>query len=378
MLELVAHENPTEPHILVVGVGGGGNNAVERMIEANVKGVTFAAINTDIAVLNQNHAQERIQIGDKLLKGYGAGADPALGEAAAQENIEEIKALVEGYDMVIVTCGMGGGTGTGAAPIIAKCCKESGILTMGVVTTPFLFENQPRMTAAESGVAKMKENVDSILIIPNEKLLKNAERNLTLKNAFVMADSVLRYTIEGITNIVYNIGEVNIDFNDLKTTLVDSGVGHLGIGKAEGDNAIVEAVKQAVNSPLLDTHIEGAAQILFNTSGTVNVIALEEATTYLREIVGDKVNIIWGTVADETQKEDAVTVTLIATGMPEERRETTIPTYKPIEAQVVMPKIPPIKIDPLGKNGFKEIQKPQPKEEKQIEIPVFLKDYTAK
>lgn len=201
MLEIMSSDTDKGPSILVIGIGGGGNNAVDRMIAANLKGVSFAAINTDVAVLNNSSAEVRLQIGTKLLKGYGAGADPSLGEAAALENEEDIKKLVENKDMVIITCGMGGGTGTGAAPVTARICKELEILTMAVVTTPFSFENKPRMVAAESGISKLKENVDTLLIIPNDRLIEITDKQLKLNDAFIMADSVLKYTIEGISNI---------------------------------------------------------------------------------------------------------------------------------------------------------------------------------
>ena len=318
MLEIREKETVNGPSILVVGVGGGGNNAVDRMICGNSCGVAYAAVNTDIAVLEHCQAPIRQQIGMKLLKGYGAGADPSLGEAAAMENEEDLKNMVEGRDMVIITCGMGGGTGTGAAPVLAKCCKALGILTMAVVTMPFAFENKPRMAAAESGVLRLKEQVDTLLVIPNDKLLGLSDKPLDLDEAFLMADSVLKYTIEGISGIVYNRGTVNIDFNDVKTTLANKGIGHLGIGTAEEDGSILEAVKQAVNSPLLDTSIKGAANLLVNTSGKVSIVALNEAIGYIRELAGDNVNVIWGTVPSPAYGEGKIVVTVIATGMPEE------------------------------------------------------------
>lgn len=320
MLEIVTPEVDFGPKILVIGIGGGGNNAVDRMIEADLKGVTFVSVNTDLAVLNRNKAETKLQIGSKSLKGYGAGADPLLGELAAEECEEEIRAIIADADMVIITCGMGGGTGTGAAPFVAKCCKDEGILTLGVVTIPFSFENKPRMVAAQSGLIKLKENVDTLLVIPNDKLLKNADRQLRIQDAFVLADSVLRYAIEGITNIVYNVGTVNIDFNDLKAALTKKGIGHLGIGTVDKENSILEAVKQAINSPLLDTSIEGAETILLNTSGDVAILELNEAVNYVREIAGDEVNIIWGTVENKNaSSENEIVVTLIATGMPESK-----------------------------------------------------------
>jgi len=369
------------PRILVVGVGGGGNNAINRMIDAELKGVEYVAVNTDYAVLQNNKAAKKIQIGQKLLKGYGAGADPSLGEAAAKENEEDIMKMIEGMDMVIITCGMGGGTGTGAAPFIAKCCKDAGILTMGVVTTPFTFESKPRMKAAESGVSKMKEMVDTLIIIPNDKLLTISDKPLRLSEAFVVADSVLKYTIEGISNIVYNSGEVNIDFNDLRTTLLKKGVGHLGIGMVDSDGAILEAVKQAVNSPLLDTSIVGAENLLINTSGNVSITALGDAVSYIREFAGEDVNIIWGTVTEESQQ-DKIVVTLIATGMGNKAQEQEIITLTPPEIKpIVLPSVrkqATAKVQGLVVPDFTAGRRQSTVQEQELVIPDFLNDFRRK
>lgn len=313
-----------EPRILVIGVGGGGNNALDRMIDSQFEGVSYLAVNTDYHVLNSCNADNKIQIGKNLTKGYGAGANPEIGEMAAIESEEEIRAVIEGADMCILTCGMGGGTGTGAAPVIAKYCKDAGILTVAVVTTPFTFENTPRITVAKNGLEKLKANIDTMLVIPNDKLLGFSEKKLLIDDAFEIADSVLKYTIDGITNIIYNKGTVNIDFNDLKTTLVNKGIGHLGIGTVGVECSLMEAVKKAVNSPLLETTIEGADNILFNTSGKVDITELNEAVGYIREIAGDNVNIIWGTVTKNEYDEDKIVVTLIATGMTDIKKATDI------------------------------------------------------
>ena len=251
MINIEVEKADNAPKILVVGIGGGGNNALDRMISAQLKGVCYAAVNTDAQVLNSCHAEILIQIGQKLTNGYGAGADPQVGEAAANESEEDIRAAVSEFDMVILTCGMGGGTGTGAIPVIAKICKDAGVLVMAVVTIPFTFESGHRMSVAKIGLEKLKEYVDTLLVIPNDKLLTISERTLYLEDAFVLADSVLKYAIEGITNIVYNRGIINIDFNDLKSTIANKGMGHLGIGTVSSDGSIMEAVKQAINSPLL-------------------------------------------------------------------------------------------------------------------------------
>lgn len=352
MLEIKCDNRTIGPKIVVIGVGGGGNNALDRMIGADLSTADYVAVNTDAQVLDACKAEKKIQIGKKLTKGYGAGADPDIGETAALENEEEIKAVMEGADMCIITCGMGGGTGTGATPVIAKCCQEMGILVVAVVTTPFTFENTPRITAARNGIEKLQANVDTLLVIPNDKLIGLSEKPLLLDDAFEMADSVLKYTIEGITNIVRNRGVVNLDFNDLRTTLTNKGIGHLGIGTVDVENSVLEAVKQAINSPLLETSIEGAENLLINTSGKVNITALNEAISYVRELAGEKVNIIWGTVTGEDYDKDKIVVTLIATGMPGEKKtikeaqraiekELVLKDYKPVvprkEVELIMP-----------------------------------------
>ena len=357
MLEIKYDNSAEEPKILVIGVGGGGNNAVDRMIESNLSGANYVAVNTDIQVLNACKAETKIQIGKKLTKGYGAGADPQIGETAALESEEEIKAAISGADMCIITCGMGGGTGTGAASVIAKCCKDAEILTVAVVTTPFSFESTPRITAAENGIEKLKANVDTLLVIPNDKLIGLSEKPLLLEDAFVIADSVLKYTIEGITNIVRNKGVVNLDFNDLRTTLTNKGIGHLGIGTVDVECSVLEAVKQAVNSPLLDTTIEGAENLLINTSGKVNIMALNEAISYVRELAGSKVNIIWGTVTQKDYDEDKIVVTLIATGMSKEAEVPKIvPKYTEAELKI------------------QDYKQPVAKKEMELVIPSFLQE----
>lgn len=369
MLEIKCDNFVEGPKIMVIGVGGGGNNALDRMIDSQLRGVDYVAVNTDIQVLNACKADTRIQIGKKLTKGYGAGADPEIGETAAVENEEDIRTAVQGSDMCIITCGMGGGTGTGAAPVIAKCCRDAGILTVGVVTTPFSFENTPRITAAQNGIEKLKTNVDTLLVIPNDKLIGLSEKPLLLEEAFEIADSVLKYTIEGITNIVHNKGVVNLDFNDLRTTLLNKGIGHLGIGTVDVECSVLEAVKQAINSPLLETSIEGAENLLINTSGKVNIVALNEAISYVRELAGDKVNIIWGTVTKADYDEEKIVVTLIATGMADQNRtsktavKSTIKSAgKPAESDFVL----------------KNYRMPVPKKEIELVVPPFLQEVRGK
>lgn len=379
MIEIKSGGEEKGPKILVIGVGGGGNNAINRMIEAKLKGIHFAAINTDVAVLDNSMAEHKVQIGTKLLKGYGAGADPDLGEAAAKENEEDIRRLIEKQNMVIITCGMGGGTGTGAAPFIARCCRELNILTLAVVTTPFTFENRPRMMAAQSGLDKLREHIDTLLVIPNEKLLTISDRPLMLDDAFAMADSVLKDIIQGISNIVYNCGNINIDYNDVKTSLQNKGIGHFGIGKVDYDGSILEAIKQAVNCPLLETTIIGAENILINTSGRVSVTALSDALNYVRNLAGENVNIIWGTVSGEGVQEDQIVVSLFATGMPENKEEK----ISPFRAKLVMPKKPQSNSEILKEIRFNQSDKKltniteQMKVQTQhkLEVPTFLTDY---
>lgn len=326
MIEITGSMEKKGPKILVLGVGGGGNNAVNRMIESGVQGISFGVVNTDLQVLQNSKAEDILQIGKKITAGYGAGSDPEIGEASANESSQELEEMVKGNDLVIITAGMGGGTGTGAAPVIARICKECGILTVAVVTTPFTFESLPRVNAALSGVEKLRDIVDTLLVIPNDKLLYLSDKSLEVEDAFLMADSVLRYTIEGITNIVYNKGIVNLDFNDLRATLKNKGIGHLGIGTVNSDEPILDAVKMAINSPLLDTSIAGATNLLINSSGKVNIAALNEAISYVREIAGENVNIIWGNVKADDFDYEKIVVTIIATGMPEQ--DLSVPKAK--------------------------------------------------
>ncbi len=321
------------PKVMVIGIGGGGNNAVTRMIEKASDYVTYAALNTDSMTLDKCPANKRLQLGAKLTQGYGAGGDPTVGESAAKESEEEIADLVHDANMVILTCGMGGGTGTGAIPVVAQICKKLGILTVAVVTMPFSFESKPRVYAAQTGLKKLEQNIDTLLVIPNDKLLTITDKQFFLDDAFTLCDSILRYTIEGITNIIFNHGTINLDFNDLKTTLKDKGYGLFGIGIASGEETIVDAVEKAISSPLLDTKITGASNILLNTSGKVDLIALNKAVSYIREQAGDNVNIFWGTVSGETANTEDIVVTVIATGMKQitEIPETPIQTNPNID-----------------------------------------------
>ena len=314
MLEIMTNDQESSAKIIVVGVGGAGNNAVNRMIDENIGGVEFIGINTDSQALTLCKAPTAIQIGEKLTKGLGAGAQPEIGEKAAEENVEELTQAIKGADMVFVTCGMGGGTGTGAAPVVAKISKDMGILTVGVVTKPFKFEARTRMANAESGIEKLKENVDTLIVIPNDKLLEIVDRRTTMPEALKKADEVLQQAVQGITDLINVPGLINLDFADVKTVMVDKGVAHIGIGSATGDDKAIEAVKQAVASPLLETTIEGASHVIINISGDIGLVEANDAASYIQELAGDNANIIFGAVYDESAT-DSCTITVIATGL---------------------------------------------------------------
>ncbi len=314
MLEIKAKGNENMPKVMVIGIGGGGNNAITRMITDASEHVEYAALNTDSMTLDRCPANKRLQLGSKLTQGYGAGGDPVIGESSAKESEEEIANLVKDANMVILTCGMGGGTGTGAIPVVAQICKSLNILTVAIVTMPFSFESQPRVMAAQTGLKKLEQNVDTLLVIPNDKLLTITDKPFYMDEAFTLADSVLKYTIEGITNIIFNHGTINLDFNDLKSTLKDKGYGLFGIGIANEEETIIDAVEKAMCSPLLETNITGASNILLNTSGKIDIVALNKAVAYIRDQAGENANIFWGTVGSDSGS-SAVVVTLIATGM---------------------------------------------------------------
>ncbi len=316
MLEIMTNDDLGQAKILVVGVGGAGNNAVNRMVDEAIEGVDLIGINTDRQVLNRCKAPTKVQIGEKLTKGLGAGAKPEIGEAAVQENREQITELVKDADMVFVTCGMGGGTGTGAAPVVAEITKELGILTVGVVTKPFNFEGKPRMRNALAGIEKLKANVDTLIVIPNEKLLKICDKRTTIKDAFKKADEVLQQGVQGITDLIFKPGLINLDFADIQTVMRDKGIAHIGIGTGQGDDKAVEAIKVAMESPLLETTVAGASDIIINFSGDVGIQEVYEAVSYLTEVAGDSANIIFGNVdGDDEVVEDEVSITIIATGL---------------------------------------------------------------
>ena len=302
-------------NIKVIGVGGGGNNAVNRMVDNQIKGVQFIAVNTENQVLELSKADVTIQIGEKVTKGLGAGANPQVGEEAAQESREEIIKALEGADMVFVTAGMGGGTGTGAAPIVAECAKEVGALTVGVVTKPFAFEGKRRRAAAEKGIEFLTQKVDTIIVIPNDKLLQVVDKKCTITDAFSKADDVLRQGIKGISDLIQIPGLINLDFADVKTIMTEQGEALMGIGVGEGENRAADAAKMAINSPLLETSIDGAKGILLNISGSANLSLFEinEAAEIISDAADPDANIIFGSVIDESLG-DSVQVTVVATG----------------------------------------------------------------
>jgi len=314
LLEIKINEAENTARIIVVGVGGAGNNAVNRMIDENIAGVEFIGVNTDKQALGFCKAPTAMQIGEKLTKGLGAGARPDIGEKAAEESSEELAQALKGADMVFVTCGMGGGTGTGAAPVVARIAKDMGILTVGVVTKPFKFEARTRMTNALQGIERLKESVDTLIVIPNDKLLEIVDRRTTMPDALKKADEVLQQAVQGITDLINVPGLINLDFADVQTVMIDKGIAHIGIGRAKGDEKALEAVKQAVSSPLLETTIEGASHVIINISGDISLIEANEAASFVQDMAGEEANIIFGAMYDESAQDEAV-ITVIATGL---------------------------------------------------------------
>ena len=306
-------------NIKVIGVGGGGNNVVNRMVRSGTKGVDFVAVNTDKQALNVSSATYKIQIGEKLTHGQGAGSDPEVGRKSAEESRNQIAKALEDTDMVFITAGMGGGTGTGGAPIVAEIAKEMDILTVAVVTKPFGFEGRRRMQQAESGIAELKDKVDSLVIIPNERLKHATDQKITFANAFEIADDVLRQAVQSISDLIRDTGFINLDFADVRTIMANRGIAHMGIGRASGENKAEVAAKMAIQSPLLETTIEGAKHILINFSGDMNLglMETEEAAELIREAIDPEAEIIFGTTLNE-ELNDEVVVTVIATGLEDE------------------------------------------------------------
>ena len=336
MLEIRTNETEAAAKIIVIGIGGGGNNAVNRMIDEQIAGVEFIAINTDKQALQLSKAPTLMQIGDKITKGLGAGAKPEVGEKAAEESAEEIKEAIKGADMVFVTCGMGGGTGTGATPVVARIAKEMGALTVGVVTKPFRFESKTRMNNALQGIEILKENIDTLIVIPNDKLLEIVDRRTTMPEALKKADAVLQQGIQGITDLINVPSLINLDFADIQTVMIDKGIAHIGIGYGKGDDKALEAVKQAVASPLLETTISGASHVIINISGDITLMDASDAAEYVQDLAGEEANIIFGAMYDDT-KTDEATITVIATGL-----HNVGGTASKLKSRLEGTKVPPI------------------------------------
>ena len=355
--------------IKVIGVGGGGTNAVNRMVDSGIRGVEFVAVNTDRQALILSKAASKIQIGEKITRGLGAGANPDIGAQAAEESKAEITEALRGADMVFVTAGMGGGTGTGAAPIVAACAKEMGILTIGVVTKPFTFEGKKRLSQAERGIESLKGKVDTLVVIPNDKLLQIIDRKTSIVEAFKMADDVLRQGVQGISDLIAVPGLVNLDFADVKTIMLNTGIAHMGVGRASGESRAEDAAKQAIQNPMLESSIEGARGVIINITGGPN-LGLHEVNTaaeIVQRSADPEANIIFGAVIDETIDEDVI-ITVIATGFDSETKPTigTISTAnntaKPWEQKV---NSIPNKTEPMNLNGS------------DLDIPSFLRKKTG-
>jgi cell division protein FtsZ len=360
--------------IKVIGVGGGGNNAVNRMIEHGVQGVEFIAVNTDAQALNLSKAEVKMQIGAKLTRGLGAGANPEVGKKAAEESKEQLEDALRGADMVFVTAGMGGGTGTGAAPVIAQIARDLGALTVGVVTRPFTFEGKKRSNQASGGIGSMKEAVDTLIVIPNDRLLEIVDKSTPMLEAFREADNVLRQGVQGISDLIATPGLINLDFADVKTIMSNKGSALMGIGVAAGDNRATEAAKKAINSPLLETSIDGAQGVLMNITGGSNLSLYEvqEAADIVATATDQEVNMIFGSVINENLK-DEIIVTVIATGFNEEavQPKVTRPSFgqaKPQTSNVKRePKREEAPQEPVrGNNNVSQ--------EEALDIPTFLRN----
>lgn len=320
----VAEEMETVVQIKVVGVGGGGGNAINRMVAAGVRGVEFIAVNTDKAALFLSRADQKIQIGDKATSGMGAGGNPENGKAAAEESRDEIAAAIRSADMIFITAGMGGGTGTGAAPIVAEIAKELGILTVGIVTKPFAFEGKKRMTQAEVGIAELGEHVDSLVVIPNERLKFVSEEKITFKNAFNIADDVLRQGVQSISELINVTALVNLDFADVKSIMADAGYAHMGVGVASGRDKAEQAARMAITSPLIETSMDNANGVIISITGSED-ISLEEvelASSIISDMANPDATIIWGAQLDESL-DDTIRVTVVATGLGDAKKKKT-------------------------------------------------------
>lgn len=357
-------------NIKVIGCGGGGSNAVNRMIVEGLKKVEFIAINTDKQALMHSNANQKIQIGEKLTKGLGAGANPEIGQKAAEESREEITAAIKGANMVFITAGMGGGTGTGAAPVVAEIAKSLEILTVGVVTKPFPFEGKRRMRHAEMGIAKLKDKVDTLVIIPNERLLSMADKKTTLLESFKLADDVLRQGVQAISDLITIHGVINADFADIKAIMLNKGLAHMGVGSGKGENGASEAVRQAISSPLLATSIDGATGVILNFTGGAELGAQEvyEAADVVREAADPDANIIFGTVIDESLN-DEIRITVIATGFEDE----SLIEEKAEKVEVERPRQNVNESRTVSATEKEVNKKPLIDEDDNLDIPAFLR-----
>ncbi|WP_077622100.1 cell division protein FtsZ [Sediminibacillus massiliensis] len=363
--------------IKVIGVGGGGSNAVNRMIEHGVEGVEFIAVNTDAQALNLSKAEVKMQIGSKLTRGLGAGANPEVGRKAAEESKEQLEEVLQGADMVFVTAGMGGGTGTGAAPVIAQVAKELGALTVGVVTRPFSFEGRRRSVQAVSGIDALKSNVDTLIVIPNDRLLEIVDKNTPMLEAFREADNVLRQGVQGISDLIAKPGLINVDFADVKTIMFDKGSALMGIGVATGENRATEAAKKAISSPLLETSIDGAHGVLMNITGGANLSLYEvqEAADLVTSAADQEVNVIFGSVINEDLK-DEIVVTVIATGFDETQLNQNQPKQRPAAANPAKPAVENRREESRRETPPSREQREQKvtQEEDTLDIPTFLRN----
>ena len=377
LLEIKTNDADVAAKIIVIGIGGAGNNAVNRMIEENIGGVEFIGINTDKQALARCKAPTTVQIGEKLTKGLGAGAQPEVGEKAAEENLEELAQLMTGADMVFVTCGMGGGTGTGAAPVVAKISKEMGILTVGVVTKPFRFESRTRMSNALDGIDRLREAVDTLIVIPNDKLLEIVDRRTTMPEALKKADEVLQQSVQGITDLINVPSLINLDFADVQTVMKDKGIAHIGIGSGKGDEKASDAVQVAVTSPLLETTISGASHVIINISGDISLMEANEAASYVQDLAGEGASIIFGARYDDSYP-DECTITVMATGLDSGADNTSKPLgfgYQATKPTSFIPGKIGTGTDSAPKTtfNFNKTSKPESRvEEKSIKIPDFL------
>ena len=372
MLEIMSNEAESSAKIIVIGVGGAGNNAVNRMVEEAIGGVEFVGVNTDKQALTLCKAPTVLQIGEKITKGLGAGAQPEVGQKAAEESIEEVKKIIEGADMVFVTCGMGGGTGTGAAPVIAGAAKEMGILTVGVVTKPFRFEAKTRMNNALAGIENLKKAVDTLIVIPNDKLLEIVDRRTTMPEALRKADEVLQQAVQGITDLINLPALINLDFADVQTVMTDKGIAHIGIGEARGDDKAMEAVQQAVSSPLLETTIKGATHVIINISGDISLMDANDAASYVQELTGEDANIIFGAMYDDSVA-DYARITVIATGLTDNNLQNTKKTSQSQPGGMNL-NMPSFSLPTMNSTQFGTKAPTSTVQKKDIQIPDFLKN----